>query len=108
MALPLGARLWGRALRDPERDPDSAKAGRRGGGGDRLLATPRPWPGITISPEQRERIHALSKDLPRLFRARTTKVSQKKEIVRLLIEDVTLTNQDELWGIDVAIRWRTG
>ena len=63
---------------------------------------------IALSPEQREQVLALSKDLPRLFRASTTKVSQKKDIVRLLIEDVTLANRDDPWEIEVSIRWKTG
>ena len=29
-------------------------------------------------------------------------------MIRLLIEDVTLTKLDEPWSISVAIRWRTG
>jgi DNA invertase Pin-like site-specific DNA recombinase len=65
-------------------------------------------PPIALTAEQREQVLALSKDLPRLFRAPTSKVSQKKEILRLLIEDVTLTNQDDPWAIEVAIRWKTG
>ena len=35
-------------------------------------------------------------------------MSQRKAIVRLLIEDVTLRNNDEPRGIDVAVHWRTG
>jgi hypothetical protein len=65
-------------------------------------------PPIALSPEQREQILALSNDLPRLFGATTTKVSQKKDIVRLLIEDVTLANRDDPWEIEVSIRWKTG
>lgn len=68
----------------------------------------RQEPPIALTPEQREQILALSKDLPRLFCAPTTKVSQKKEILRLLIEDVTLRNEDAPHGIDVAIRWKSG
>lgn len=68
----------------------------------------RRTPPIALSPEQRAQVRALSRDLPQLFRAPTTKASQKKEIVRLLIEDVTLSNRDEPWEIEVAIRWKTG
>ena len=35
-------------------------------------------------------------------------MSQKKDIVRLLIEDVTLANRDDPWEIEVSIRWKTG
>ncbi len=53
-------------------------------------------------------ILGLSKDPPRLFRSPTTKVSQKKEVLRLLVHDVTLVNENDPWSIDVSIRWRTG
>lgn len=65
-------------------------------------------PPFTLSEAQRASILALSRDLPRLWRARTTKNSQRKEIVRLLIEDVTLRLTDEPWSILVAIHWKTG
>jgi len=68
----------------------------------------RKEPPIALSAEQRDQVLALSHDLPRLFRASTTKVSQKKEIVRLLIEDVTLANRNDPWEIEVSIRWKTG
>lgn len=68
----------------------------------------RQAPPIALTAGQREQILALSKDLPRLFRAPTTKVSQKKELLRLLIEDVTLKNADAPYGIEVAIRWKSG
>jgi len=58
--------------------------------------------------EAREKILALAQDLPRLWRADTTSNSQRKEVLRLLIEDVTLANVDEPWSISVAIRWKTG
>jgi hypothetical protein len=35
-------------------------------------------------------------------------VSQKKEILRLLVHDVTLMNEDDPWSVRVSIRWRTG
>lgn len=65
-------------------------------------------PPLALTVAQREQILALSKDLPRLFRSPTTKVSQKKEVLRLLVHDVTLVNEDDPWSVDVAIRWRTG
>lgn len=61
-----------------------------------------------INPEQRERIIALALDLPRLWRAPTTQNSQRKQLIRLLIEDVTLRNQENPWSLDMAIRWKTG
>lgn len=34
--------------------------------------------------------------------------SQRKQILRILIEDVTLTNLDNPWSVQVAIQWKTG
>lgn len=65
-------------------------------------------PPLEITDDQRRKILELANDLPRLFREPTTQNSQRKQIVRLLIEDVTLRNVDVPCGIDVAIRWRTG
>jgi DNA invertase Pin-like site-specific DNA recombinase len=65
-------------------------------------------PPFELTETQREKILALAQDLPRLWRAQTTSNSQRKEIVRLLIEDVTLVNVDEPWSISVAIHWKTG
>ncbi len=68
----------------------------------------RRTPPIALTEEQRRQVFALADDLPRLFGAPTTKTSQKKEIARLLIADVTLTNREDPWQIEVAIRWKTG
>ncbi len=65
-------------------------------------------PPLNLTPEQREEILALAQDLPRLWKAPTTKNSQRKQVLRLLIDDVTLRLCDEPWSIEVAIRWRTG
>ena len=65
-------------------------------------------PPFELTEAQREKILALAQDLPRLWRADTTSNSQRKEVLRLLIEDVTLANVDEPWSISVAIRWKTG
>ena len=65
-------------------------------------------PPFALSEEQRQRILALASDLPRLWRASTTRNSQRKEVVRVLIEDVTLRNVDEPWSTDVWIRWKSG
>jgi hypothetical protein len=65
-------------------------------------------PPFELTKAQREKILALAQDLPRLWRAQTTSNSQRKEIIRLLIEDVTLVNVDEPWSISVAIHWKTG
>ena len=65
-------------------------------------------PPLALTSEQREKILALSQDLPRLWSASTTKNSQRKQVLRLLIDDITLRRRDEPWSIEVAIRWKTG
>lgn len=68
----------------------------------------RKKPPFELSDVQRSEILALAQDLPRLWHARTTSNAQRTEIVRLLIEDVTLRSVDEPWSIEVAIQWKTG
>lgn len=65
-------------------------------------------PPFALTPEQREKVLALAEDLPRVWKAETTRMSQRKQLVRLLIEDVTVRNIDAPWSIEVAIRWKTG
>ena len=65
-------------------------------------------PPFEITDEQRKKLLELSADLPKLWKAPTTRDSQRKQIVRLLVEDVTLHNVDLPYGIEVAIRWRSG
>lgn len=61
-----------------------------------------------LTEDQREKVLALAEDLPRLWRAPTTRNSQRKRLLRLLVEDITLENVDDPWSTDVAIRWKTG
>ena len=56
--------------------------------------------------EQRARILALAADFPRLWNDPKTAHRERKRMVRLLIEDVTLTRSDD--GIAVGIRFRGG
>jgi hypothetical protein len=65
-------------------------------------------PPFELTPEQRRKILALANDIPQLWSSPTTKNSQRKQITRLLIDDVTLHNVDVPWSIEVAIRWRSG
>ena len=63
---------------------------------------------LTITDEQHRQIRALATDVGRVWRAPTTQHAQRKQLVRLLIEDVTLRTVDEPWRVDVSIRWQTG
>ena len=58
-----------------------------------------------LDDEQRARILALATDFPRLWKAPQTPQRERKRMVRLLIEDVTLTRVDE---IAVGVRFRGG
>ena len=65
-------------------------------------------PPFELSETQRRQLLCLTQDLPQLWRAPTTKPGQRKQLLRLLIEDITLRNTTDPWRIDVAIRWKTG
>jgi Recombinase/Recombinase zinc beta ribbon domain len=65
-------------------------------------------PGSTaglVSPQERQRILALAQDLPTVWQAPTTTHLERKQLLRCLIKDVTLTKQAAT--IHVAIRWQT-
>jgi hypothetical protein len=64
---------------------------------------PRPQ---TMSAEERQRILTLATDLPALWHAPTTTNGARKQLLRYLIKDVTLTK--EATTIAIAIRWQTG
>jgi DNA invertase Pin-like site-specific DNA recombinase len=67
-------------------------------------ARPRPT-ALMLSAEQREQIRALAHNLPALWNAPTTTYAQRKQLVRWLIKDVTLSKRGNVIGID--IRWQT-
>jgi DNA invertase Pin-like site-specific DNA recombinase len=58
------------------------------------------------SSEVRERIAALTSDFPRVWKDPRTSARDRKRMLRLLIEDVTLARNEEL--IHVHIRWKGG
>ena len=60
---------------------------------------------LMLSAEQREQIRQLAQDLPALWEAPTTTFAQRKQLLRWLIKDVTLSKRDQLIVID--IRWQT-
>lgn len=53
----------------------------------------------------RELIHALASDLPRVWNDPHTSARDRKRMLRLLIEDVTLVKSDK---IQIHIRWKAG
>jgi hypothetical protein len=60
---------------------------------------------LILSGQQREQIRALAADLPALWEAPTTTCAQRKQLLRWLIKDVTLSKRGNLIVID--IRWQT-
>lgn len=63
---------------------------------------------LHLTDEQRQKVLALAEDLPQLWNCPTTRNSQRKRLLRLLIEDITLRNVDDPWSTEVSIRWKTG
>ncbi len=60
---------------------------------------------LMLSVEQRDQIRQLAQDLPALWQAPTTTFAQRKQLLRWLIKDVTLSKRSNIIGID--IRWQT-
>ena len=59
-----------------------------------------------LSTEARERIGALASDFPRVWKDPRTSARDRKRLLRLLIDDVTLARNGDL--IRVQIRWKGG
>ena len=58
-----------------------------------------------VTPELKERVAALVSDLPRVWHNPRTPARDRKRMLRLLVEDVTLLRDDV---IRLSIRWRGG
>ncbi len=67
-------------------------------------ALPRPT-ARPASPEERQRILALAQDLPTIWHADTTTHAERKQLLRFLIKDVTLSRRETT--IHIGIRWQT-
>ena len=66
------------------------------------------WPKPTMlvaSAEERERVLALAQDMPMIWQASTTTNVERKQLLRFLIKDVTLTKREKT--IHIGIRWQT-
>lgn len=96
-------RLVARAL---ERDWEAAlaEADRLGADYERFR-TAQP---LTLTATEREAIGALAADLPTLWHAPTTNDTDRKELLRILIEKITVTVVDDSELVDVAITWAGG
>ncbi|MGC2330445.1 MAG: recombinase family protein [Candidatus Acidiferrales bacterium] len=58
-----------------------------------------------LTEDDRDRIHALASDLPRVWNDPRTPARDRKRMLRLLIEDVTLVKNHK---IQIHIRWKAG
>jgi len=58
-----------------------------------------------LTEEDRDRIHALASDLPRVWNDPRTPARDRKRMLRLLIEDITLVKNQK---IQIHIRWKAG
>jgi hypothetical protein len=60
------------------------------------------------TPEQKEKVLALARDLPRLWYAPTTSAKDRKRMLRLLIKDITVEKSAVPKQLLVHIRWQGG
>lgn len=60
------------------------------------------------TPEQKAKVMALAKDLPRLWHAPTTQSKDQKRMLRLLIKDITVEKPANQKQLLVHIRWHGG
>jgi len=60
------------------------------------------------TPEQKAKVLALARDLPRLWNAPTTQAKDRKRMLRLLIKDITVEKPSNQRQLLVHIRWQGG
>lgn len=60
---------------------------------------------LSLDETQRQRLLSLVEDLPQVWQAETTSWAERKELLKLLVADVTLTRQEK--EIQIQIRWHT-
>ncbi len=61
---------------------------------------------LELNPQDREQILALAADLPRVWKDPRTSARDRKRMLRLLVEDVTLIRDQR--QLHIAIRWKGG
>jgi DNA invertase Pin-like site-specific DNA recombinase len=61
-----------------------------------------------VTAEQKARILALARDLPRIWRAPTTRAKDRKRMLRLLIRDITVEKLAEPRRAVLHVRWQGG
>jgi DNA invertase Pin-like site-specific DNA recombinase len=74
---------------------------------DNLSKAKRKDPAI-VTPENRNQILALAKDLPRLWKSATTEAKDRKRILRLIIKDITVEKKQGQKELTLHVRWHGG
>jgi DNA invertase Pin-like site-specific DNA recombinase len=72
---------------------------------EREQATASTGTAPRLNPEEQQRILNLAEDLPALWHASTTTTFERKQLLRLLVKDVTLIK--ETTTVRAALRWQT-
>jgi DNA invertase Pin-like site-specific DNA recombinase len=62
----------------------------------------------TLTTAERAAVQALASDLPRVWRAPTTTQADRKELLRILIQDITVNVAGDSEIVDVTITWAGG
>jgi DNA invertase Pin-like site-specific DNA recombinase len=65
-------------------------------------------PATTARPldvQERQRVQALAEDLPAVWQAATTTQAERKQLLRFLIRDVTVTKEEH--AVVVSVRWQS-
>jgi DNA invertase Pin-like site-specific DNA recombinase len=61
-----------------------------------------------VTPEQKAKVLALARDLPRVWRAASTQSKDRKRMLRLLIRDITVEKLTDARQVVLHIRWQGG
>jgi DNA replication protein DnaC/DNA invertase Pin-like site-specific DNA recombinase len=61
-----------------------------------------------LSSVEQDTIRALANDLPRLWNAPSTEPADRKAVLRLLVERVTVTVDEDTEWVDLVVRWAGG
>jgi excisionase family DNA binding protein len=64
--------------------------------------------GLELTEEQKAQLRALAEDLPKLWKSQTTSAQDRKRMLRLLINDITVDKRRAERKVVLHIRWQGG
>jgi len=64
--------------------------------------------GRAVTPEQQAKILSLAQDIPRLWKSPSTQAKDRKRMIRLLVNDITVQKTSQPKQLSVNIRWHGG